>query len=115
MISVVIFSAVILGLVGLTFQVAKHSTRATDDAYKLAALFSQMDRAMTLPYDSLLQHAGCDTTVNGGVSIVTCMSVTPFSNRGSNLSLSASTSTAGSTTDSLVFTRFRVRLPVPLR
>ncbi|MFI5280727.1 MAG: prepilin-type N-terminal cleavage/methylation domain-containing protein, partial [Gemmatimonadales bacterium] len=81
MMAVVIFSIVILSLVGLSFRVAKYSTRATDQALGMAALLSEVDRATTTAFDSLTQLVGCDTTVSGGVKITGCTAVTRVSPR----------------------------------
>ena len=50
-ISLVIFSAVILGLAGLAFQVAKRSTRATDQALLMSVLLAKVDKVATVPFD----------------------------------------------------------------
>lgn len=76
MISVVIFSAVILGLAGLAFQVARRGTRATDAAHVMSVLLSRVDRASTVDFDSLGTIAGCDTTARGNVAIYACTTVT---------------------------------------
>lgn len=115
LISLVIFSAVILGLVGLTFQVARRSTRATDQALMMSVLLGRVDRASTVEYDSLGTVAGCDTTLSGAVSVAACTAVTPITNRTSNLRVVVQTSVAGNRPDTFTFQRGRIRRPVPLK
>jgi prepilin-type N-terminal cleavage/methylation domain-containing protein len=115
LISVVIFSTVILGLAGLAFQIARHSTRATDQALVLSALVGRVDRASSVPFDSLPSLARCDTTVSGAVQIRGCTSVTPISPRVVSITVIVSTSVPGGRADTVVFQRSRVRNPLPLR
>ena len=115
LISVVIFSAVILGLVGLTFQVARHSTRATDQALVMSALVARVDRASTVPYDALSTIAGCDTTASGAAVVIACTTITPVSARTSDVRVVVRTSIAGSHADTITLQRARIRRPVPLK
>jgi hypothetical protein len=115
MISVVIFSAVILGLAGLSFQVAKRSTRATDQALMMSILLSRMDRATTIEFDSLGTLVGCDTTISGVVQLIGCTDVQSVTPRVSTVRIVASTSVAGSRPDTITFQRGKERRPVPLK
>ena len=115
MISVVIFSAVILGLAGLAFQVAKRSTRATDQALLMSVLLSKVDRASTVAFDSLPSIAGCDTTMSGIVMILGCTTVFVVSPQLDSVRISVSTSVAGSRPDTIVMQRGKPRQPVPLK
>ncbi|MFI4978481.1 MAG: prepilin-type N-terminal cleavage/methylation domain-containing protein [Solirubrobacterales bacterium] len=115
MISVIIFSVVVLGLAGLAFQVAKHSTRSTDQAYVIGALFTHVDRASTVRYDSLNSIATCDTTLRGTVKIIGCTSIAVVSNRQSTVTITMRTTVPGGRADTIVMTRSNQRKPLPLR
>jgi Tfp pilus assembly protein PilV len=115
MISVVIFSAVLLGLAGLAFQVAKRSTRATDQALMMSILLSRVDRASTIEYDSLPNLAGCDTAQSGVVSLIGCTAVNDVSPRLRTVRVVAQTTVAGARPDTIVFQRGKERRPVPLK
>lgn len=115
MISVVIFSAVILSLAGLAFQVAKRSTRATDQALMMSVMLSKVDRAATVAFDSLSTIAGCDTTVSGVVLIQGCTNVFVVSPRLDSVRVAVRTSIAGARPDTIVMRRGKERRPVPLR
>ena len=115
MISVVIFSAVILGLAGLAFQVAKRSTQATDQALMMSVLLSKVDRASTAPFDSIPFIQGCDTTVSGVVMIVGCTTARDISPRLDSIFVSVGTSVAGARPDTIFMRRGKPRQPVPLK
>ena len=115
LISVVIFSTVILGLAGLSFQIARHSTRATDQALVLSTLVGRVDRASAVPFDSLPLLAGCDTTMSGAIRVRGCTSVTPISPRVDSIRVIVSTSVPGGRADTVAFQRTRGRNPLPLR
>lgn len=115
LISVVIFSTVILGLAGLSFQIARHSTRATDQALVLSALVGLVDRATSVPFDSLPVLAGCDTTMSGAIRVRGCTSVTAISPRVDSIRVIVSTSVPGGRADTVIFQRSRGRNPLPLR
>jgi prepilin-type N-terminal cleavage/methylation domain-containing protein len=115
MISVVIFSAVILGLAGLAFQVARHSVKATDQAFIMSVLLSKVDRASTVSYDSLSIISGCDSTLSGVVRIYGCTTVTVNSPRLTTVRVVVATSIAGAKPDTIILQRGRERRPVPLR
>jgi hypothetical protein len=112
---VVIFSAVILGLAGLSFQVAKRSTRATDQALLMSVLLSRVDRASTVAYDSLATIANCDTTSSGVVLIIGCTTVDSLSPRLSSVRIVARTTVPDGRPDTIVMQRGKERRPVPLK
>ena len=115
LITVVIFSGVILSLSGLAYQIAKRGTRATDQTLTMAVLLARVDRASTINYDSLRTIAKCDTTVSGVVSIYACIRVDSLSNVRRKATVSVWTSITGSRPDTVAFERARVRYPIPLR
>ncbi len=115
MMAVVIFSMVILSLVGLSFRIAKSSTRATDPALGMAALLSRVDRAATTPFDSLPNLVGCDTTASGLYRVIGCTSVTSTSPRLDSVQIIISTTLASSRPDTVNLQRGKERRPVPLR
>ncbi len=115
MMAVVIFSMVILSLVGLSFRIAKSSTRATDQALGMAALLSRVDRAATTPFDSLPNLVGCDTTASGLYRVIGCTSVTSTSPRLDSVQIIISTTLASSRPDTVNLQRGKERRPVPLR
>jgi Tfp pilus assembly protein PilV len=115
LISLVIFSVVVLGLAGLSFQVARRSTRATDQALITSVMLTHLDRATTVPYDSLSLLAACDTSVSGQARIIACTSVTVTSPRISSVQIVVSTNVPTGRPDTLIFDRGRTRQPVPLR
>ena len=115
LISLVIFSVVVLGLAGLSYQVARRSTRATDQALITSVLLSHLDRATTVPYDSLYLLAMCDSSFSGQARIITCTTVTPLSPRVSTVQIVVQTNVPGGRPDTVTFARGKVRRPVPLR
>ena len=112
--AVIIFSVVILGLVGLSFRIAKDSTRATDQALGMATLLSQVDRATTTPFDSLTRLVGCDTTMSGGVIITGCTAVTRVSARLDSIQIVVRTTLPNTRPDTITLLRAKWRF-VPLR
>ena len=115
LISLVIFSAVILGLAGLSFQVARRSTRATDQTLIMAMLQDKVGLASTVPYDSLSLLAGCDTTASGAVRVIACITVTPSSVRVSNVRVVVGTTVPGGRPDTILLIRGKPRRPIPLK
>jgi len=115
MISVIIFSVVVLSLAGLAFQVAKHGTRATDQTYVMGQLFQRVDRAATIKYDSLSAIAHCDTTVRGLVNIIGCTSVAAVSSNQSTVTLTVRTNIPTGRADTIIMTRSNNRKTLPLR
>jgi prepilin-type N-terminal cleavage/methylation domain-containing protein len=115
MMAVVIFSIVILSLVGLSFQVAKNSTRATDQALGMAALLANVDRAATTAFDSLPNLVGCDTTASGLYRVTGCTTVTPLSPRLDSIQIIVTSTLPGARPDTINMQRGKERRPVPLR
>jgi Tfp pilus assembly protein PilV len=114
-ISVVIFSIVILSLIGLSFQVAKHSVRSTDQALIIGSMQSKIDHITAVSYDSLAGLATCDTAQSGNASIIGCVTVTSTGLRTSDVQIIVWTTVAGDHPDTVTFTRGKTRVPVPLR
>ena len=115
LISVVIFSAVILGLAGLSFQIARRSTRAMDQALVMSSVQSRMDRATSVAYDSLPGLVGCDSTASGLMTVSTCVSLTVLTQVSTRIRIIAQTSLPGTRPDTITFTRAKARTGVPLR
>jgi Tfp pilus assembly protein PilV len=115
MISIVIFSLVILGLAGLTFQVARYAVRSTDQALLTGAIVSRVDEALVVPFDSLTGTADCDTTVAGGTWIIGCTAVETVTSSLKRITVVVRTTLPGARADTIVFERSRVRDVLPLR
>jgi len=113
--AVVIFSVVILSLVGLSFRVSKSSSRATDQALSMAVLLGKVDRATTTAFDSLPNIAGCDTTVSGLYRIVGCTTVTTLASRLDSVRIIVQTTLPAARPDTIAMQLGTVRRPVPLR
>lgn len=115
MMAVVIFSVVILSLVGLTFRVAKFSTRASDQAMSMALLVSRVARASTVSFTGLAAIAGCDTTVSGGIDVIGCTNVTALSPRLDSIQIIVRTTLPAARPDTVNMQRSLARRPIPLR
>ena len=115
MMAVVIFSVVILSLVGLSFRVSKSSTRPTDHALSMAVLLSNVDRAATTTFDSLPNIATCDTTASGAYRVIGCTRVTSLSPRLDSIRIIVKTTLPNARPDTLTMQRGKERRPVPLR
>lgn len=114
-ISIVIFSVVILGLAGLAFQLAKRSTRATDQALHMGRQLAASDRAVTVPYDSINALLKPDTVMSGPISVVVKYTIDSVSAVRKDVRIITSTSVAGARTDTIVIQRGRIRYPIPLK
>ena len=114
-ISIVIFSAVILALAGLAFQIAKRTTRATDQALHLSRELAAADKATVVPYDSLKTMLKAETVMSGQIRVVTTYTVDSLSAVRDDVFVITSTSVAGSRTDTIMIARGRVRYPIPLK
>lgn len=114
-ISLVIFSGVILALAGLAFQVARKSTRATDQALLMSALLSKVDKASTVPYDSLSVIAVCDTTYSGIVQVRGCTTTQTLTAKATQIQVIVVTSVPGARPDTIIWRRSRLPVPIPLR
>jgi prepilin-type N-terminal cleavage/methylation domain-containing protein len=115
LLTIVIFSVVILSLAGLAFQIARRTTRATDQALSMAVLLAKVDQASTTTFDSLDLVVGCDSTVSGLIRIRGCTTVDSITNVRRRVRIIVSTSLPGTRPDTITFQRGRVRYPIPLR
>lgn len=115
MIAVVIFSGVIMVLVGLSFQVAKRTTESTDQALIMSVMQERLDAFTVAAYDSLAGMAGCDTTQIGNARVYACVTVTTATPRTSTVAIAVHTSVPGTDTTSITFERGRLRRPIPLQ
>ncbi len=115
LISLVIFSGVILALVGLTFQVTRRSTVSTDQTLIMGMLMAEADRAATLPFDSLAGFAGCRTNSTGTITITRCATVTALSSSVDSILIVVQTSLPGTQPDTVALVRSRLRWSIPLR
>jgi len=115
MLALVIFSMVILSLVGLAFRIAKSSTRASDQALGMATLLAKVTQASNTDFDSLGNIVGCDTTVSGPYTVVGCTQVTTLSPRLDSVQIIVQTTLPGARPDTLNMQRGKPRVPVPLR
>jgi len=112
--AVVIFSVVILSLVGLSFRVAKSGTRATDQALSMGILLAQVDLATATAFDSLFNLVGCDTTASGGVKVIGCTAVTSVSTRLDSVQIIVNTTLPSARPDTIWLERAKWRF-VPMR
>lgn len=115
LLTIVIFSVVILSLAGLAFQVAHRSTRATDQALSMSLILAKVDQASTVAFDSLPVLVGCDSTWSGPIRIRGCTAVDSITVTRRQVRIIVSTSLPGTRPDTVTFERGRVRYPVPLR
>ncbi len=115
MIAVVIFSVVVLSLAGLSFQIAKRGTRATDQAISMAAQKAAVDKASTAPYDSLAAVLTADTTYSSTMRIIAKYVIDSVSATTKNVRVIVSSTVAGNKPDTLTLVRGRARYPVPLK
>lgn len=110
-----IFSAVILSLAGLSFQIAKRTTRATDQALTMAAQLTAADRATVVPFDSLVALLTPDTLASGSMRIITTYSVVSVTNVRRDVYVVSLSNIAGSRPDTIIVRRGLARDPIPLR
>jgi L-cystine uptake protein TcyP (sodium:dicarboxylate symporter family) len=115
MISVVIFSAVILGLAGLAFQIAKRTTKATDQALHMARQTAAADKAITVPYDSITAMLTPDTVMSGLIRVVVRYTIDSISPVRKDIHIITTSSVPGARTDTITIQRGRVRYPIPLK
>ena len=115
MISIVIFSTVVLVLGGLALSVAKRTTRATDQALTMAELVGRVDRASTVDFDSLSTIAGCDTTLSGNIKVIGCTAVTVVSPRLRDVRVIVRSTAPNARPDTISFMRGKERRPIPLK
>ncbi len=115
MIAVVIFSAVVLSLAGLSFQIARRGTRATDQALLMAAQKAAVDKASTTAFDSLATVLTADTTYSSTMRIVATYLVDSVSATVRNVRVVTSSSVAGNKPDTITVVRGRTRYAIPLK
>jgi len=115
LVSLAIFSTVILALVGLTFQVTRKSIRATDQTLIMGTLLSEVDKAAVLPFDSLPSLAGCRSFNSYTYTVTRCVSVTALSARADSIRIVVRTSIPGTRPDTVAMVRARPRTAIPLR
>ena len=110
-----IFSGVILALAGLAYQIARRSTRASDQALQMGRLLGRVDVVSVVPFDSLPTLAGCDIVPSAQINVYSCVAVTTTSPRTRSVMVTVWTSVPGSRPDTVVIFRSRDRAPIPLR
>ena len=115
LLTIVIFSVVIMSLAGLAFQVARRSTHATDQALSMSVLLAKVDQTSTIAYDSLPFITGCDSIASGRVWIRSCTAYDSITNVRRRVRVVVSTSLPGARPDTIAFERGRVRYPIPLK
>lgn len=110
-----IFSTVILSLAGLAFQIAKRSTRATDQALSMAIQLAASDHAAGVPFDSLSTLLQPDTVWSGLIRITVRYSVVTLSAVRKDVYVISQNSIPGTTPDTVIVRRGKARDPIPLR
>jgi prepilin-type N-terminal cleavage/methylation domain-containing protein len=115
LITIVIFSVVILALAGLAWQIARRSTRSTDLALHMAMQVAAADHAVAVPFDSLSQLLKPDTVWSGPVRITAQYVVTTISTVRKNVAVITQTSVPGTKPDTVIIQRGLARDPIPLR
>lgn len=103
----------ILGLAGLSFQIARRTTKATDEALQTALLMSGVDRATITDFDSLATMTP-DTVKSGVVTVVVNYVIDSLTFSRKDVKVITSTSIPGTTPDTIVIRRARPS-PIPLR
>jgi len=114
MITLVIFSAVILSLAGLALQIAKRTTHASDQALNMARQIAAVDRASVVPFDSLSQLLKADTVWSGTMRVITTYSVTTVSNVRKDVYVVTKTNIPGGKPDTVIVRRGMARDPIPM-
>jgi prepilin-type N-terminal cleavage/methylation domain-containing protein len=115
LISIVVFSAVILALAGLSLQIADRTVKATDQALVMATQLAGTDRATAVDYDSLSTMLTPDTITSGQVRVIVSYVVDSLSTTLTDVYVITSTSVPGMSPETLVISRSRVRYPIPLK
>lgn len=114
LITLVIFSAVVLGLAGLSFQIGRRTTRATDQAFQMARQISGVDRATVVPFDSITALLKADTVMSGTVRLITTYAITSVSANRKDIRVITRTSVPGSIPDTILIQRASAS-PIPLK
>ena len=115
LISIVIFSAVILGLAGLSLQIADRTVKATDQALVMAMQLAGTDRATAVDYDSVSTLLTPDTITSGRVTVTVTYVDSVLSSTRRNVKVITASSVPGTSPDTLTIPRARVRYPIPLK
>lgn len=115
LISVVIFSAVILVLAGLAYQVARRTSRSTDQVMIMGRLQTRLDQLSVINYDSLAGKVGCDSVAQGRITVRSCVAVTSTLPNRSSVTIKVWSSVPGTDTTRITFQRARTRRSIPLR
>jgi Tfp pilus assembly protein PilV len=115
LISIVIFSAVIMALAGLSLQIAARTVKATDQALVMATQLAGTDRATAVDYDSLSTLLTPDTMTSGQLRVIVRYVVDSLSTTFKDVYVITSTNVPGSSPDTLTISRSRVRYPIPLK
>ena len=115
LIAIVIFSAVVLALAGLAFQIARRTTRATDLALHMAMQRGAADHAVTVPFDSLTQLLRPDTVWSGPVRTTVRYVIVTLSTVRKDVYVITQTSVPRTPPDTIIIRRGLARDPIPLR
>jgi len=115
LISIVVFSAVILALAGLSLQIADRTVKATDQALAMAVQLAASDRATAVEYDSLSVLLTPDTIVSGAVSITVRYVTDSLTATRKDVNVITQTTLPGSSPDTITIRRARVRYPIPIK
>ncbi len=115
LISIVVFSVVILGLAGLSLQIADRTVKSTDQALVMAMQLAGTDRATAVDYDSLSTLLIPDTVVSGQVRVIVRYVIDSLSTTRKDVRVITSTSVPGMAPDTIRIPRARVRYPIPLK
>ena len=105
---------VLAGALGLAFQVARRSTRSTDQTQLMGVLQSKVDLAATISFDSLSLITGCDTTTTGNVKIIGCVTITSSSTRLKDVMVVVKTTVPTGRPDTVRLTRAKPRQTIPI-
>lgn len=81
----------------------------------MSVLLSKVDKAATIPFDSLPIVAGCDTTWSGLVGVRGCITVTHLNARLDSIRVDVGTTVPGTRPDTIFMRRSRIPIPVPMR
>lgn len=115
LISIVVFSFVILGLAGLSLQIADRTVKATDEALIMATELAASDRATAMSYNYLSTLLTPDTVFSGVIRVVVRFEVDSLSTTRKDVRIITQTSVPGMAADTMVIRRARVRYPIPLK
>ena len=115
LISIVVFSVVIMGLAGLSLQIADRTVKSTDQALVMATQLAGTDRATAVDYDSISTLLTPDTILSGQVRIIVSYAIDSLSTTRKNIRVITASSVPGQNPDTITIPRARVRYPIPLK